>query len=50
MPFCDGIDQALGAPILLEPLFNLRVRGPGTLQIAFVHDHDIGQIEHHDFL
>ena len=50
MPFCDGVDEPLRAPILFQTLFDLRVRGAGALEIALVHHHDISQIEHHDLL
>ena len=50
MPFCHRDDQPLITPVLLQALFDFRVRRTGALKIAFVHHHDIGKIEHHDFL
>ena len=50
MPFCDGVDEPLRAPILFQTLFDLRVRGAGALEIALVHHHDVGEIEHDDLL
>ena len=50
MPFCHRIDQSLITPVLLQALFDFRVRGARALKIAFVHHHNVGKIEHHDFL
>ena len=50
MPFCDGIDELLITPVLFQTLFDFGVRGSGALKIAFVYHHDVGKIEHHDFL
>ena len=50
MPLGHSIDQPLGPPILLEPLLDFRVCGPGSLKIAFIHNDDVGQIEHHNLL
>ena len=50
MPFCNSIDEPLIAPILFQALFDFRVRRAGALKIAFVDHHDVGKIEHHDFL
>ena len=44
MPFCNRIQQALLAPILLEPLFDFGVRRFRPLQIALVHDEDVGDL------
>ncbi len=50
MPFRDRVNQPLIAAILLEALLDLRVGGARALEIALVHDHDVGQIEHDDLL
>ena len=50
MPFCDCVDQSLVAPVLFQALFDLGMRRAGALQIAFVHDHNVGEIEHDDLL
>ena len=50
MPFCHCVNQPLITPVLFQALFDFRVGSSGTLKIAFVHDYDIGKIQHHDFL
>ena len=41
MPFCHRIDQPLITPVLLQALFDLRVRGARALKIAFVHHYNL---------
>ena len=50
MPFCHGIEEPLRAPILLESLLDFSVGSPCPLKIALVHDDNVGQVEHDDFL
>ena len=50
MPFCNGIDELLVSPVLIETLLDFRVRSARSLEIAFVHHYDVSQIEHHDLL
>jgi len=50
MPFCDGVNELLPATVLFQTLFDFAVGGASALKIALVHYHDIGQIEHDDFL
>ena len=50
MPFCNCVNELLIAPVLFQTLFDFGVRGAGALEIALVHDHDVGQIEHDDLL
>ena len=50
MTFRDGVQQTLLPAILFEALFDFGVRGLRSLQIAFIHDHDVGQVEHDDLL
>ncbi len=39
-----------GRPVLLETLLDFRVRGARALEVALVHHHDVGEIEHDDLL
>ena len=50
MPFCNRIDEVLASLVLLETLLDFSVRGACALEIALVHDYDVGQIEHNDLL
>ena len=50
MPFCNRVDQLLVAAVLFQALFDLGMRRAGALEIAFVHHHNVGEIEHNDLL
>ena len=57
MAFRNSVDQLLVSPagakaaaVLFEALLDFRVCGARTLEIAFVHYHDICEVEHHDLL
>jgi hypothetical protein len=50
MPFCDRINELLIASVLFETFFDFGVGGAGALEIALVHDHNVGEIEHDDLL
>ena len=50
MAFCDRVDEPLRPPVLLETLLDLGMRGARALQVALVHHHNVGEIEHHDLL
>ena len=50
MPFGNGVHQLLGSPVLFETLLDFGVRGACALEIAFVHHHNVSEVEHYDFL
>ena len=50
MAFCHSVNQLLRLAVLFETLLDFRVRGASALKIALVHDHDVGQIKHHNLL
>jgi len=50
MALCNGVNELLVPSVLLETLFNLRMRCASALEIALVHHDDVGEVEHHDLL
>src|ERR1700676_4624046 len=50
MPFGHARDQLLSAAVLLEELVRLEDGSTRTPLIGFVHNDDIGQVEHDDLL
>ena len=50
MAFCNCRHDLLFALVLRQSLLDLQQRGFCPLQIRFIHHHDVGYIEHHNFL
>ena len=40
----------LVALVLRQPVLDFRKRRFGAVEIGLIHDHNIGRVEHHDFL
>ena len=50
MPLCHRRQHPLPAPVLLHSPSDLAHRSPGAILIALVHDNNIRQVEHDNFL
>jgi len=50
MTFRDRRDELLRTLVLRQAMLDLGDRRLGAVEIGFVHDHDVGYVQHHDLL